>query len=142
MADAPRESRTGWTRRRAWYGGLVLVTLLTGLAVHWRGGWLGAVVNDVAGDALWAAMIVWWAGVVWPAARSAVRAAVGFGVCVAVECSQLWHTPWLDAVRHTPWGHLMLGSGFDPRDFAAYALGVTVAWVLDVTLIARRWRRT
>jgi hypothetical protein len=142
MADDARNGRDRHYGRRALYVALVIATMLAGLAVHWRGAWLGAVAKDVVGDALWAAMIAWWAGAVWPVARPAFRAAVAFGVCVAVELSQLWHTPLLDAVRQTQWGHLMLGSGFDPRDFAAYALGVAGAWVLDVTLIARgRGRR-
>ena len=34
--------------------------------------------------------------------------------------SQLYHTPTLDAIRATQAGQLVLGSGFDPRDLAAY----------------------
>jgi hypothetical protein len=82
-------------------------------------------------------MIVWWIGVVAPSARSLVRAAVAYGVCVAVELSQLYHSPAIDAVRETPLGGLVLGSGFDPRDLAAYALGVGVALLIDARMSSR-----
>jgi acetyl esterase/lipase len=59
------------------------------------------------------------------------RSAVAFGICVAVELSQLVHTPAIDAVRRTALGQLVLGSGFDARDLVAYAAGVSVAALLE-----------
>jgi hypothetical protein len=34
-------------------------------------------------------------------------------------------------------GHLVLGSGFDPRDLVAYALGVAGAALLEAAVLAR-----
>ncbi|MBC7841653.1 MAG: DUF2809 domain-containing protein [Gemmatimonadaceae bacterium] len=84
-------------------------------------------VKDVLGDALWAAMMLWWVSVLAPNARLLARAAGAYGICVAVELSQMFHTPALDVMRQTTLGHLVLGSGFDARDLAAYALGVAGA---------------
>ncbi len=120
---------------RATYVALALVTIVAGLLVHWHGGALGPVTRDVLGDALWAVMIAWWAGAAAPRSRLAVRSAVALAVCVMVEFSQLYHTPTLDAIRGARVGHLFLGSGFDPRDLAAYAIGVVAAAFLD-----SRWR--
>lgn len=36
----------------------------------------------------------------------------------------MWHTPALDYARSTRLGQLVLGSGFDPRDFGAYTIGI------------------
>ena len=58
------------------------------------------------------------------------RGLAALAVCVAVELSQRYHTPVLDALRRTLPGHLLLGSGYDPRDFLAYAAGVAFAVVL------------
>lgn len=102
---------------------------------------LGAAARDVAGDALWAAMIMWLAGAVAPHSRLAVRSAAAFAVCAAVEVSQLYHAPWLDAIRETEPGRLVLGSGFDPRDLGAYALGVAVAALLDAAIFRAGPRR-
>lgn len=101
------------------------------LAVHLRGGALSPMVRDVLGDALSAAMVVWGIAAAWPAIRLPWRAAMALAICLVVEFSQLVHFPALDALRRTTAGHLALGSGFDPRDFAAYAAGVLAAVLLE-----------
>lgn len=111
---------------------LAIGTIVVGLAVHLGGGFLPPAVRDVLGDALWAMMIVWWIGVVAPRLPLRTRGLTAFAICVAVELSQRWRTPWLDAIRDTLPGHLVLGSGYDPRDFLAYAAGVVAATVMLV----------
>ena len=120
------------TRARLNYIVAAIATIVVGLVVHLPGAALGRVTRDVLGDALWAMMIVWWAGALAPRARLLVRSAAAYAVCAVVEVSQLYHAPTLDAIRATQAGHLVLGSGFDPRDLAAYALGVTVAALIAV----------
>jgi hypothetical protein len=117
--------------RRVAYVALALITIGGGLLVHVHGAPLGPVVRDVAGDALWAMMIAWWIGVIAPEPRLITRSAVAYALCVAVEISQLWHPLILEAARATVLGHLILGNGFDPRDFAAYAAGVAGAALLE-----------
>ena len=113
------------------YIALAVGTMAVGLLVHRRGGALSPAVRDVLGDALWAAMMTWWIAAAAPAVRLPLRAAAALGFSFAVELSQLYHAPVLDAIRRTTAGHLALGSGFDPRDFAAYAAGVFAAVLLD-----------
>jgi hypothetical protein len=123
-------------RARAAYAALAIATIAAGLAVHLGGFAMSPIVRDVVGDALWAAMLTWWVSALVPRMALGARAAVALAACCAVEVSQLYHAPALDAVRGTRLGHLVLGSGFDPRDFAAYALGVLGAAALE-----RAWRR-
>ena len=122
-----------WLLPRTRYVALAVGTIALGLAVHWRGDALSPVVRDVLGDALWAAMVVWWISAIAPASRLPWRAAVALALCFAVEFGQLWRFPALDALRRTAAGHLVLGSGFDPRDFGAYAAGVLTAVLLERT---------
>jgi hypothetical protein len=124
-------------RVRARFIAVALVTIAVGLAVHLRGGALGPAAQDVLGDALWAAMIAWWMGALAPRTRLFVRSAVAYAICVIVEVSQLYHAPALDAIRATRAGHLVLGSGFDPRDLLAYALGVAGAAFIEAVVAAR-----
>jgi hypothetical protein len=123
------------SRARATYVTLALATIGVGLLVHARGAALGPAARDVLGDALWAAMIAWWVGSLAPTARLGPRSAVAYAICVTVELSQLYHAPWLDAVRATTLGRLVLGSGFDPRDLAAYALGVGAAVLTEAAAV-------
>lgn len=119
------------TRTRTNYLVLAVMTIAVGLIVHLRGAVLGPVLRDVAGDALWAVMITWWVSALAPSVRLAVRGAVAYTICLGVEVSQLYHAPTIDAVRATLPGRLVLGSGFDPRDLLAYAVGVIGAVLLD-----------
>lgn len=118
-------------RDRLTYLALALATIAVGLAVHLAGRPLHPVARDLAGDALWAVMIVWWVGAAAPSSRPAARAGVSLAICFAVEIGQLYHAPAIDAVRATTAGHLVLGSGFDPRDLAAYAAGVIAAVLFE-----------
>ena len=107
-----------WLRVRMRYVALAVGTIVLGLAVHLRGGALSPDVRDILGDALWAAMAAWWIAAVAPAIGLSWRATMALAFCFAIEFSQLVHVPALDALRRTTVGHLALGSGFDPRDFA------------------------
>lgn len=130
-ARAPMYRFPGWLRGRMRYVALASGTIAVGLAVHLRGSALPPDLRDILGDALWAAMVVWGIAAVWPAIRLLWRAGVAFVVCSVVEFSQLLHSPALDALRGTAGGYLVLGSGFDRRDFAAYAAGVFAAVLLE-----------
>lgn len=110
---------------------LALGTIALGLGVHRFGAAFGPAGRDILGDALWAMMIAWWVGALAPGAPLGARSGAAFALCVVVEVSQLLHTPALDTLRATAGGQLVLGSGFDPRDLAAYALGVLTAAVLE-----------
>jgi hypothetical protein len=131
-------SRSFRTRLR--YLVLVVTTIAIGLAVHWSSAALNPAARDILGDALWAAMMVWIVSVVTPAARLTARSAAALAICFAVELSQLYHTPALDALRETTAGHLVLGSGFDPRDLIAYAVGVCAVALLERMWLSRRRR--
>jgi hypothetical protein len=109
------------------YVGLALGTITLGLMVHFHGDALGPAPRDVIGDALWAAMITWWVSAIAPDRSLGARGIVAIAICFAVEFSQLYHTGTLDSLRDTTIGRLTLGSGFDPRDLLAYAIGVLAA---------------
>ena len=115
---------------------LAIATIALGLVVHLRGGVLGATARDIAGDALWAAMVAWLIAAAAPHVRPARRGLAAAAICFCVEFSQLYHAPALDALRATTPGHLVFGSGFDARDLVAYTAGILAA------LLIEGWRRT
>lgn len=124
-------------RARLSYVAVAVTTIAIGLWVHRGGLTLSAAAQDMAGDALWAMMMMWWVGAAIPTVPVLTRGTVALAICFAVELSQLVHAPWLDSVRGTTLGRLVLGSGFDRRDLLAYATGVLLAVVLERAL--RRW---
>jgi hypothetical protein len=122
---------------RAGFVVAAVATIVIGLIVHLAGTGLPPRARDFLGDALWTMMMAWWVSVLVPTARVLSRASAALAISWAVELSQLYQTPPLDALRDTTLGRLVLGSGFDARDLLAYAVGVAGAVVLE-TLIRRR----
>lgn len=119
------------TRLRLIYAMAAFITIAIGLTWHLSPPLFGAPVKDIVGDSLWAAMILWMVSFVIPSRPLLVRMSVAIAICFAVETSQLYHAPFIDSIRATLPGHLVLGSGFDPRDLAAYATGVSIAALAD-----------
>jgi hypothetical protein len=92
---------------------------------------LPSFIADYAGDTLWATaafIAVAFLAPDWPRARLAGAA---LAVSFAVEVSQLYHAPWIDALRRTLVGRLTLGAGFLWSDLVCYAAGVLLAVALD-----------
>ncbi len=58
----------------------------------------------------------------------------------AVEFSQLYHVRWLDTIRRTTLGGLILGWGFSWGDLLAYAGGVAVCFIIDRQLTQKATR--
>lgn len=85
---------------------------------------VGPFVAAYVGDALWAAMVFFGVSTLLPRLALQWRVALALAYCVATELSQLYHAPWIDAVRATRLGGLVLGFGFLWSDLVAYAIGV------------------
>ncbi|MFK3678659.1 DUF2809 domain-containing protein [Microbacterium sp. NPDC090218] len=118
------------TRRRIALGALALVTVAIGLLVH-RG--VGGTIGDIAGDALYAALIYLLVAVVAPRWHRLAVGAAAVAFCGGVELLQLTGLPREWAAAFPPL-ELVLGSGFDARDLVVYAVAVTVAALLDATV--------
>lgn len=91
-----------------------------------------------AGDALYATMVLFGIGFVAPTIRTAAAAAIALAFCAAIEGSQAYHAPWLDAVRDTLPGRLVLGQGFHAFDLVCYVVGVALGVTLEVGVLRTR----
>lgn len=99
---------------------------------------LPALIVTYGGDTLYATLIVLLIALLWPQAPRWRVGLLALGFCVAVEVSQLARAPWLDAIRATLPGRLILGAGFLWSDLACYAVGVLLGIALDLALRRRR----
>ena len=86
------------------------------------------------GDTLYATLVYLIVALAWPGGPTFRLGLVALGLCFAVELSQLSQTPWLDALRGTLPGRLVLGAGFLWSDLACYGVGVLLGAALDVAL--------
>ncbi len=58
-----------------------------------------------------------------------------------IEFSQLYHAPWIDAVRATRLGGLVLGFGFLWTDLLCYSVGILIGSLIDSQLKASGHQR-
>jgi len=116
------------------YAGLVLAMIAAGLLLRSSFMPLPHVVAKYGGDALWALMVFVGFGFLIPRASTIFLSLMALTFSWGVEFSQLYHAPWIDAVRGTLPGRLVLGSNFNWPDLPAYArgigLGVWAEWRL------------
>jgi hypothetical protein len=118
-------------RSRMGYLVLAGLTMVAGLASRRYGPRLPRWVVAYAGDALWALLVFWLVGLLRPNWRSRGVASVAWGFAIAIEISQLYHAPWLDSLRHTTLGSLVLGHGFLWSDISSYTVGVLAGYALE-----------
>lgn len=87
--------------------------------------------HKYGGDALWALLMFlgFRCLLIRAALLRVTLAALTF--CFAVEFSQLYHAPWIDAIRDTRLGALAIGSTFNAPDLVAYAAGVAVGFLIE-----------
>jgi hypothetical protein len=113
-------------RRRKPLAWLALIVLTIGLGLGSRrfGHALPSFVAAYAGDMLWALVVFLGIGLVLPRASTWRIAGLALLFSVLIETSQLYHAPWIDSIRQTTLGALVLGRGFLWSDLACYVAGV------------------
>jgi len=130
-------SSRAFARHRLLSAALALIVMGTGLAWRLPALSFSPFVRKYGADALWAWLVFLLIRIVRPQASVATSAAAAFGFAVAIELSQLYHAPWIDAIRATRLGALVLGSVFNWPDIPAYALGVVVGVLIETALRRR-----
>ena len=111
------------------------MVIALGLGARRYRAWLPEFIADYAGDTLWAAMVYLLVSFCCPSCRVSTRATVALAIAFAVEVSQLYHQPWIDQIRATTVGGLVLGHGFLWSDLLCYSTGIAVAAILELLLI-------
>jgi hypothetical protein len=55
--------------------------------------------------------------------------------CYAIEFSQLYKAPWIDSLRHTLFGRLVLGDTFLWGDLLSYTIGIVIGVLIEKYLV-------
>lgn len=83
------------------------------------------------GDGLYALMMYFIVRFIFLKKKSSFVCLLSLIICMTIEGSQLFHAAWIDAIRKTLPGRLILGQGFLWRDLTAYAIGSIFGLVID-----------
>jgi hypothetical protein len=92
----------------------------------------GTFIHDYAGDALWAGMIYFGFRFLFLNAPLKTSFLYTLLFTYFIEISQLYQADWLNAIRHTQLGGLVLGFGFLWSDIVMYFIGILLTFILDV----------
>lgn len=108
---------------------LVIIAGLFSRKIWWVPQWVG--------DLLWALMVYLMVRVLLINASIKQVAIISLAFCFVIEFSQLYQADWINHIRQTLPGRLILGQGFLWSDLLAYMGGVMIG-VLGERLFSKR----
>lgn len=122
-------------RNRALYFIFIVITMLLGLGSRRFSYILPNFTSSFSGDILWALMMFWIFGFIFNSFRTRNIALLTLAFSFTIEISQLYHSPWIDNIRNTNLGGLVLGYGFLWSDLVCYSIGVLMGVFIEKLLI-------
>jgi hypothetical protein len=114
-------------RNRLLYLLIIILVIILGLLSRKFSYNFPIIVNDYLGDALWAAMVFYIFAFIFNRKDTLGVALIGLLFCYLIELSQFYHAGWIDSIRATTIGGLVLGFGFLWSDILAYTIGISAA---------------
>ena len=108
---------------------LIVVTIIVGLLSRYY-----AAVPLFIGDVLWALMVYFIMRVLFIKAQTNRIVIYSMSFCYAIEFSQLYKAPWIDELRHTLFGRLVLGETFLWGDLLSYTVGIAIGLLISLLI--------
>ncbi len=95
-------------------------------------------INLYLGDALWALMIFFLFGLLFRTRKTRWITAGALLFSFSIEVSQLYHSRWIDLLRKTRVGGLVLGYGFLWSDLVSYIVGIGAGVLIERLMFLRK----
>lgn len=111
---------------------LVIITMILGLGSRKLPELFPEFIVHYLGDTLWALMVFFMIGFIWPRKNSIYVGILSVVFSYFIELSQLYHAPWINSIRHTTLGGLILGYGFLWSDIICYTVGIIFGIVIEM----------
>ncbi|WP_290060352.1 DUF2809 domain-containing protein [Paraclostridium bifermentans] len=86
------------------------------------------------GDMLWAMMVYFGLRFLIPKLKLTKTLILAIVFSFSIEISQLYQADWINNIRATTLGGLILGHGFLFKDLISYSLGIVIGCLLDYLL--------
>ena|SRR5579872_2007287 len=120
-------------RARIRYLALIFAIIIAGLLSREF-----AIIPLWVGDILWATMIFFMVRFFYIAYSIKRIAIISLIICYAIEFSQLYKAEWIDKLRHTLFGRLVLGDTFLLGDLLSYTIGIGLGILVECALNRNR----
>ncbi|WP_019156549.1 ribosomal maturation YjgA family protein [Robertmurraya massiliosenegalensis] len=108
-----------------------ILCMILGLASRKIAHLLPLFVAENAGDMIWAMMIYFGFRFLLIQKNLFTTVVISFLFCFCIEFSQLYQASWINQIRRTVVGGLILGKGFLTIDLIRYSVGIITAAILD-----------
>lgn len=116
---------------RFFYLFLALTVMCLGLLSRKMIDYIPDIIDLFLGDVLWALMIYFLIRFTFRNLSIKNSAIISILFCFTVEFSQLYHSPWIDNIRTTTIGGLVLGYGFLWSDLVSYIIGIGLGFFIE-----------
>jgi len=116
--------------KRIFYLIAVILTIALGLSSRYFNT-LPHFIESHAGDTLWAMMVYFLFRFFFVNRSKYVALYLTVSFCFIVEFSQLYQANWINTIRDTLLGALILGKGFLGIDLLRYSVGIVIAYIVD-----------
>ncbi|MCT4509778.1 MAG: DUF2809 domain-containing protein [Tepidibacter sp.] len=83
-------------------------------------------------DTLWGLMVFFMMGFIFNKSSSLKIVIYSLMFSYCIEISQLYHGEFIDSIRRTTMGGLVLGFGFLWSDLVCYSVGILIGYLLDI----------
>ena len=130
---------TGMRRERTALAAVLLFLIPFGYWLRFRAP-VSPELRDSSGGAVYVALWILFAALFYLHSAAWKIAAWVLSITCFLEFLQLWHPGWLEALRATFAGRVLLGTTFGWSDFPPYFVGALFGWLL--LLAARRLRHS
>ncbi|KOA92448.1 DUF2809 domain-containing protein [Clostridium botulinum] len=127
-------------RNRFIYGILTLGVMILGVFSKKINNVMTYIFRIYLGDSLWALMIFFGMAFIFRSMKTKKITLISLSFCYIIEISQLYHASWIDSIRKTTMGGLILGYVFSWRDLIAYAMGILVGVWIELLIYKKRMR--
>lgn len=124
-------------RARVPYVISVIIVVILGMSSRTYSDSLPDFVAQHFGDALWASMIYFGVRLLFVNKSLFWTAGISLIFCFAIECSQLYQADWINGIRATRLGALILGKGFLTVDLVRYSVGIVISLGIDKYIFNR-----
>ena len=120
-------------RNRLLYLILTIIVMILGLLSRKISG-LPKIIELYSGDILWALMVFLLFAFLFNKKSTIFIISWAIICSYSIEISQLYHAPWIDAIRNTVLGGLILGFGFLWSDLVCYTIGLIIGIIIDIMI--------
>jgi len=100
------------------------------LATRHQHEWFSPLVVEYGGDTIWAGIFLFFLRIFFTKIKLWKLALINYALGIADEASQLYKADWIESIRHTTLGGLMLGHTFLWSDIICYGVGTLMAFVV------------